>query len=256
MRLIEDGEMPGDENMARDEALVVSVARGFTPALRLYSFRPYCITIGRFQEFPGSIDVDFCKRNGIDIVRRPTGGLAILHHLDFTYSVVLPFDGNYSSRREAFKLIAKGVVASLKNLGIEASIVEHETPREKKSTWCFVSEFGVDIEWMGRKICGSAQRVFSDSILQHGTLFFDIDEKLMESLTQGSLASKDKPFCSMGEAAGRNFEWEEVTRAFISGFSKTIGISFFCATFGQFEKEKAEELKQIRYSRREWLHCL
>ena len=86
-RLLVDGDHPGALNMARDVALMESVARGAEPGLRLYGWCPPCLSLGRHQG-PAAADPAFCRRHGIDLVRRPTGGRAVLHHLELTYALV------------------------------------------------------------------------------------------------------------------------------------------------------------------------
>ncbi len=89
-RLILDGNLPGSLNMARDMAVLETVSAGDSPpTLRLYGWNPPCLTIGKHQGLD-AVDLDFCRREGIDVVRRPTGGRALLHHLELTYSVVAP----------------------------------------------------------------------------------------------------------------------------------------------------------------------
>src|SRR5947209_2116371 len=89
-RLLHSGCASGDRNMALDDALLDSAARGaIPPTLRFYGWSPPAVSLGRFQD-PGGIDIAYARARGWDVVRRPTGGRAVLHHLELTYSIILP----------------------------------------------------------------------------------------------------------------------------------------------------------------------
>jgi lipoate-protein ligase A len=96
-RLIIDGDLPGANNMARDVAILDAVAEGESPpTLRLYGWDPPCLSLGRHQGVDAA-DLSFCRAQGIDVVRRPTGGRALLHHLELTYSVTAPHGAGRSA---------------------------------------------------------------------------------------------------------------------------------------------------------------
>lgn len=240
--------------MARDEALALHSVRGAT--LRAYRFEPPAITVGRFQRFPGGIDTRACAREGIDVVRRPTGGLAILHMNDFTYSVVAPAEGTGAAERDRhFDLIADSLLAALDNLGIEAVQVRHESRQVDSGDWCFQGVFGVDLEWRGRKICGSAQRLFAGSVLQHGSMFLSGPGDKPERISRGGApaVSKKARFATLEEAAGRVVRWSEVLEALRKGFVTALGIALEPCEMSVEEVEEARRLAVAKYSKKRWL---
>lgn len=251
-----DRSLRGCTNMARDEALAVGVAGGAPPALRVYRFEPPAISIGRFQEIGWEIDQETCREEGVEVVRRPTGGLAILHADDFTYSVTIPSgDVGLAARERCFNGVAAGILESLRRVGVSARQSRHGGTGEAASIWCLQSAFGVDLELDGKKICGSAQRLFPRSILQHGTLFLKDNRELLNRITRvGSLAGERTGplFVTLAEACGREIVWEEVKAAFQEGFAGALGIKLEDGALGEEEEALARRLLVNKYGRESW----
>ena len=258
-RFIDDGEHSGAFNMARDEAVARSVCLGSPPTLRVYRFMPAAISIGRFQRVYGCIDLAACEREKIEVVRRPTGGLAILHMDDFTYSVSLPRQkGTMDSRDRYFALIAGGILEALLQLGVEGRLVSHREKGVQSSPWCFDGAFGVDIEWRGRKICGSAQRLYEKSVLQHGSFFLAVNRALFEDIDEkchgvAKTGQRTNTFVSLPEAAGRAVTWEQFSLAFQEGFSKFLLCELAQGRLSKNEELLAEILYEKKYASCDWL---
>lgn len=257
-RFIDDGEHSGAFNMARDEAMAMSAGPGFPPTLRVYRFKPAAVSIGRFQPVSGFIDLETCKRENIDIVRRPTGGLAILHLDDFTYSLSLPRrHGVPIARDRYFALIASGILEALLQIGITGRLTSHRGKEVQPSAWCFEGTSGVDIEWRGRKICGSAQRMFKEAVLQHGSLFLRAQPDLLDSIAlEGQRVAKavqrEYAFVSLPEAAGRAVTWEHVSEAFREGFSRSLSVAIQPGRLSKREELLAERLYEAKYAMNDW----
>ena len=255
-RLLIDGAMSGAENMARDEALARCAGSDAPAVLRTYSFHPPTITIGRFQRVPPAIDLEACALCDISVVRRPTGGLAILHANDFTYSVTMPSLGSGTSERDkVFGMVAGAVIAALDNLGIQAHQVPHGKGARGRGDWCFEGVFGVDLEWRGRKICGSAQRSMAGCILQHGSLFLREPDTRVRSIVTSTEPARwgEAPFVTIGEAAGKDCTWEQVLAAFQNGFERALGIVLKPDGLSPQEERLARQLAADKYWDNEWL---
>ncbi len=260
IRVILDGSSTGYENMAKDEALLLLSASLDTPVLRLYNFHPPCISIGRSQQYPGELNVEKCAEKGIDIVRRPTGGLSILHMNDFTYCVVLPAQKKDSRFDLAsFALVSRGIVRALSILGIKAEVAVRKMKYEKGYQWCFQSVFGIDIEWKGNKICGSAQRVGKNGILQHGTMIIsrpDIsfaDLTLRNKITGSPRSSGENYFVTLEESGIPNCDYYSISKAFILGFQEVLKVEALLDHFRPDEIELSEELTAGKYMNESWL---
>ena len=126
-RLIVDGSLPGARNMARDVAMLEAVIAGQAPpSVRLYGWSPSCLTLGRHQGLD-AVDLAFCAGEGIDVARRPTGGRAVLHHLELTYAVVAPLGAVLpSALQEAYRRLCAGLVRGMSSLGIAAELTGGE----------------------------------------------------------------------------------------------------------------------------------
>ena len=242
--------------MARDEATALCAGQGLTEAtLRAYRFKPPAVTIGRFQNFPGGIDLDACALEHISVVRRPTGGLAILHIEDFTYSVVVPTTGAGPGVRDHyFDLVAGAIIEALGALGIAARQVRHKAGG-LRGAWCFEGVFGIDLEFDGRKICGSAQRMFSGAVLQHGSLFLTDSGGTLDRLT-GACAgdvARGANFITLGEAAPGRVTWEQVLDAFVNGFERALDVVLKPGMLTPEEESLARRLLVEKYTDEAWL---
>ncbi len=172
-RLIVDEPATGAENMAVDEAITQGIAAGLVaPTLRFYAWSPPCVSMGRNQAASG-IDLGRCAARGYDVVRRPTGGRAILHTDEMTYSIVASPDNRLMQGYvlDSYLRISHGLVAGLRSLGIDAQ----EAPGTNRagpdvSAACFEVPSAYEIVAGTRKILGSAQARRSTSVLQHGSL--------------------------------------------------------------------------------------
>src|SRR5512145_3061472 len=124
-RFLDSGPASGARNMAIDEGLLAEAAAGKAPPLlRLYTWSPPAVSLGRFQDAAGSVNAGACRERGIDIVRRITGGRAVLHDQELTYSVIAPADGLFPDDvLGTYKMIAAALLAGLRNLGIAAEMV-------------------------------------------------------------------------------------------------------------------------------------
>lgn len=174
-RIIDTGYNTGSFNMDYDLELAAGCRSG-SAVLRFYGWQPYCISLGANQRME-EINTEKAQKDGIDIVKRPTGGRAILHARELTYSVILPADCGLSSN-EIYRLISLSLVEGLRNFDKGLSEVELETIqpdfgsllKTPSGTACFASTAKSEVKFRGRKLIGSAQRKLNRSILQHGSL--------------------------------------------------------------------------------------
>jgi lipoate-protein ligase A len=174
-QFIDSGFNPGKTNMDVDLQLANSCNPG-EMVLRFYRWNPYCISLGANQKIE---DIDLAKadQDNIDVVYRPTGGRAILHAEELTYSVIYPITENISSRNiyhEINLALIKGL--SIYNSNLSALELETQQPnfpsvyKEQFSTLCFAVPAKSEIKYYGKKVVGSAQKKLKSSILQHGSI--------------------------------------------------------------------------------------
>lgn len=171
LRVIRDGARAGEYNMRRDAELLAQHRPGDAPILRLYRWTPPAITIGYHQD-ESDFDHEAAARDGLDIVRRPTGGRAILHAEELTYSVTGTSPGPLfgDSLHSAYELINQALLRFLLSLGIRADISDGESRDDARGLVCFKSAGRHEIRVDGRKLIGSAQRRTNGVFLQHGSI--------------------------------------------------------------------------------------
>lgn len=218
MRLFVDGHLRGPENMARDEALLEEGE----PTLRLYGWRPATVSLGRAQT-EADIDAPLARSWGMDVVRRATGGGAILHNeAEVTYAVVLPFDhpGLPRDISGSFAFLSQGVVLALRDLGLPAEI--ESVPDNTRETLCYVRKQGTNVMVHGRKISGGAQRRNGAAVLQHGTLIVERDEERMARLFRTPLDDIGARVTSL-TAEGVHVSREKLVESLLRGFGRALG---------------------------------
>ena len=176
---IDTGENTGSFNMQFDEDSARALLDGSgVPSVRLFRWKPWAISLG-FNQDISNIDVERCTINGIDVVRRPTGGRAVFHAEELTYSVAMPANGK--TVLEIYNEISKALVKGLRLFGVNVTLSRsqpdlREHYKNPSSIPCFTASARYEIEWRGKKLVGSAQRRFRNQttgeevILQHGSI--------------------------------------------------------------------------------------
>jgi len=250
-RLIVDGNPPGAVNMARDMAILEAVSAGESPpTLRLYGWDPPCLTLGKHQQLD-AVDLDFCRREGIDVARRPTGGRALLHHLELTYSVIAPLGKPPlpTSLQDAYRLICGGLVHACRSLGINADLtgsdVNLRLPNPTSTIPCFKAPAEGEVVVAGRKLIGSAMRAHSGCILQHGAILLDWDGRLQAGamgLANDSLLRPSVTTCTdeLVQQIGRT----DIEPAIIRSMADTLNLSVTHEPLSDDEIEREHELSE------------
>jgi lipoyl(octanoyl) transferase len=172
-RLLDTGALSASFNMAIDEAVLQLHARGESPpTLRFYQWHPPAVSLGALQRQPG-FDLGACRRLGLDVVRRSTGGRAVLHQNDLTYSIVSGTEeGMPLTLAGAYRLLCRGLLAGFHLLGVEAELGQ-EKVRTDQPDVCFLRSLIGDIVCRGKKFVGSAQTWSGSSLLQHGSILLE-----------------------------------------------------------------------------------
>jgi lipoate-protein ligase A len=215
--------------MAADEALLDAVAAGAPPALRLYRWVPPALSLGRFQP-DDDVDVEACRRLGVQVVRRPTGGQGLLHGADLTYAVVMPRPGGAAGGVDAvYSWIAGALIGGLALLGVDAAIARHDGP---VGPVCFAGQQGADLRVGHRKVCGSAQVRRDGAVLQHGSILLGrlpFDETDVLRPRPGAPAvtrARLRDATTTLEELGAPTDPRIVADALVVGFATTLDVEF------------------------------
>lgn len=244
--------------MAVDEALVEAVDAGQSaPVLRLFRWAPPCLSLGFAQPFSAA-DATFCSANGVDIVRRPTGGRAVLHHLELTYSVAAPLGTPPFTQdlQAAYHLICQAIVTGLRRVGAPAELASATPaglPRPTEAIPCFVGPASGEVVASGRKLVGSAMRRHRGAILQHGSILEAWDGPLQA----GCLGLADDSglrgaVITLAELLGVAPVPPDLVRELVCGFEITLGVSLRPASLSEQERNRAGFLARERYGHERW----
>lgn len=249
-RLIPAQPVPGSANMALDAALLHEAGRcGFPPTLRFMQWEPPALSLGRFQPLE-QVDLEACRREGIDVVWRPTGGEAVLHKDEFTYTVVLPVDMDKpDSVIDAYEMICGAVAAAFARLGMDVCLMRRAPEGAVTHGSCFANAGTSDLVHGGVKVCGSAQARKGGGLLQHGSVLLRDNAAVLYRLLRldGEVRARGEAkfrsgclnLAEVGLAPSR----EEMEDAFESGFREAFEVDFVTQPYSASEAECARRIE-------------
>lgn len=263
-RLLDTGYRSAAENMAIDEALQRAHGRGeVPPTLRFYGWDPPAVSIGYFQSMSGEVDLAACRERGYGYVRRPTGGRAIFHHVELTYSVVIREDLLPGTVLETYQVLAAGLLSGLRALGAPAEMAAGEKdPRlagGEASPACFDVPSAYELVVGGRKVIGSAQTRREGTILQHGAILLDLDADTLFAVLKVSPAIRDRALAHLRQRAtglravlGRTVSYAEAAAAFTTGFATALDLDLRPGALLPAERAAAAQLVAEKYGSDDW----
>jgi lipoate-protein ligase A len=264
-RLLVTPPAKGAWNMAVDETLLEAVGDNQSlSCLRLYAWEPACLSIGYAQPC-GDIDHQRLSELGWDWVRRPTGGRAILHTDELTYSVMAPTNEPRVAGGvlESYQRLSRALLAALHFLSIPASAnpIQVADNGSKTQPACFEVPSNYEIVLRGKKLVGSAQSRRKEGVLQHGTLplFGDLT-RITQALRYSSEAKRKKAArrlldhaTTVESAIGQRIEWPAATQAFIEGFQTELNLELIRTDLSEKETIRAQQLVEEKYANPSWL---
>ena len=253
MRIITQGTNHAFFNMAIDEAISEAVRQKLSPpTLRLYQWDRPSLSIGYFQKV-SDIDIGYCDKKGYPVVRRQTGGRAILHDSELTYSISTSESSLFNgSLLENYTVISNAIISGLELNGIDAMIsFKKKRNTGHKNPACFKAVSYGEITVEGRKIVGSAQKRYKNGFLQHGSILLSFNAgELCNALGCGDTASFRDIGAIKDYAPGISFN--DLERSLKESFEETLGIKMIPDSPTEFEQNLAEELVLRKYSTKEW----
>jgi lipoyl(octanoyl) transferase len=253
-RLLDTSPAPGAWNMALDAALMDSVRAGGAPVLRFYRWSPCCLSLGRNQPARERYDLEALRARGFEVVRRPTGGRAVLHDRELTYSVILP-DSLLGGPRRSYATINRALVRGLRRLGVAAEL----QPRGRRAAVpsllpCFREPAEGEVVVGGRKLVGSAQFRERHVLLQHGSLLLENDQATVGGLLREPSAAEppdDASPATLRELLGAPPSWKTLTRALAKGWTEELRVRLLPAEPSPQEEARATELA-VHYADPAW----
>lgn len=256
-RFLNTGLQDGYTNMAIDEVLTTkTVPADKSSIFRVYGWKPYAISLGYNQD-RNELNLKKCKRDGIDVVRRPTGGRAVFHAEEITYSVIIPKDSAFFSQDilTTYNRISQGLLAGLQLAGVKAELVERFAEGAEKSSAyknnipCFSHSAKYEIAVQNKKLVGSAQRRYENAILQHGSILVgkyhlrlaEYIQQLNEEQAQNFKNAMERKTISISEILQANISSDKLIWALKTGFQQHFQIHFF---EGQLTSQEKSEIKK------------
>jgi lipoate-protein ligase A len=251
--------------MAVDEAVLESVGQNRVPAtLRLFAWQPPCLSLGYAQPV-SDVDITALQLNGWGIVRRPTGGRAILHTDELTYSVIAPLKEErvYGSIIESYRRLSQALLEALQLIGLPARAdKDHTLPENIKSSGpvCFEVPSNYEITFDGKKLIGSAQARRREGVLQHGSLPLTGDlARITTALVFPDEAARTTAGQRLLERAvtvenciHRLVTWQEAAQAFQTGFERALNLVLLSSALTPWEEQRAAELVAKKYGHPVW----
>jgi lipoate-protein ligase A len=256
----------GPWNMAVDEAILEATMQGESPpTLRLYAWEPACLSLGYSQPYQ-DVDLHSLEAQGWDLVRRPTGGRAILHTDELTYAVIGPATEPrlIGSVLESYRRLSEALLAALHRLELPAEA--NAQPQiigssDEKGPVCFEVPSNYEITVGGKKLIGSAQARRKDGVLQHGSLplFGDlgrIASALVFPTPQDRAAAAERIYnraITVEKVLGSAIPWDSAAQAFVEAFQEVLNLEFAQAsTLTPAESARAAELVRAKYGHPGW----
>ena len=262
--IIEPDFQNGPNNMAIDGAILESVAKGRQPpTLRLYGWRPMCLSLGYGQRTRDA-DMGRLQAHGWHLVRRPTGGKAILHGDELTYSLSLPLAHPLAAANviESYRRISRGLLQTLRNLGLRAAS-EHQAADHQGQTQgpvCFDISSPYEITVNQRKVIGSAQLRRRGGLMQHGAIPLSGDiARICDALTFDSPQARQlhkqklrRHAATLADALGHPLSWTEAAAALERGFCQAFQLAMTRGRLSDDEERRRAALLTERFDNPAW----
>jgi lipoate-protein ligase A len=262
-RLLNTGSADGATNMARDEAILTAVTEGRSPpTLRFFAWQPPCLSIG-YNQAMEEVDITACQQAGVDVVRRPTGGRAILHTDELTYSIVAPQDEPQVAGGvvESYRRLSAGLVRGLRLLGVDVAQAGAGHGQDADvSAACFDAPSAYEVTAGGKKLVGSAQVRRRGAVLQHGSLPLQGDitricrylvvpsEGRRQALRQELWARAT----SLELVLERLVLFAQVVEALVRGFSEALNLYLEPGELSQHELALVQRFRREKYTAEAW----
>jgi lipoate-protein ligase A len=253
----------GAWNMALDEAILEHIGRGESiPTIRLYAWDPPCLSLGQAQPF-ADVDMARLMERGWEVVRRATGGRAILHTDELTYSVIAPNEEPRVAGTvlESYNRLAQALLLAVKELELPVEMKEGRVNNGSvPNPVCFEVPSTYEITVDGKKLIGSAQARKKEGVLQHGSLPLLGDlARICQALAFENEAARETASkrlldraTTVKSALGRQVSWEAAAQAFIHAFEAQLGLSFVKGNLSESESKRTEELVKEKYDHPSW----
>jgi lipoate-protein ligase A len=245
---------PGSWNMAVDDFLFRSLSDEPQTFLRFYRWKRPTASLGYSQDIRKVLDVEYCQKHGIDIVRRMTGGKLVLHSREVTYSLCSSDSGTFTSTiADSYRLVSQALMRGLEKMGLRPCLADAPPLSYVRGNLpCFSFPARDEVEVDGKKIIGSAQKRTGSKFIQHGSIPLKEDDRLLETI---SLLEKNKGevrMASLSQALGRQVRFDRAVECLTSGISEFFNVELAPKEFNAGERKLISEIEKERYASKDW----
>lgn len=246
----------GSYNMAVDDFLFEGLGREPVTFIRFYSWKRPTVSIGCSQNIREVLDLEYCKKNRIDIVRRITGGKLVLHHNEVTYSIcssdVKAFTPSLSG---SYKKISEALITGLRKLDIPAYLAgDNNSSYSRSSLPCFSYPARNEIKVKERKIVGSAQKRSAYKFLQHGSIPLESDNQLLQSISLLDEKNGEIRMITASQAARRKIDYFLLVKNLILGIEEFFDVKLHPMEFSREQKKIIRNLQKKRHENADWIY--
>ncbi len=253
-RLISRPSQAGWFHMAADDLLATTFSSDYSAIISTYQWSPSAVSLGYHQTLD-DVDAVACRDRGWDIVRRPTGGRTLLHDGDLCYSIVVPIENNhYVQLRSLYSKVAESVVSVFNDLGLQAT---YSQPKRKQSNddlssmrLCLESNVRGEVLINGKKIAGASQRIYQNTILQHGSILINGIPEAIAQIIPHSIDKRkrvaqflQRDACSLDQLLDSPITFESFEKLLIDSIGQQFNMIM---TDSKFTMEEVEMIKTRR----------
>jgi lipoate-protein ligase A len=244
----------GAFNMAVDEYLFRQLDKDPRTTVRFYRWERPTVSLGYSQRVEDILDLEYCRQNGIDVVRRITGGKLVLHWREITYSLVSSDTAAFSpTLAESYKQISAALILGLEKMGMRARLAGPPPSSYSRGNMpCFAYPARDEIEIDGRKIVGSAQKRVGEKFLQHGSIPLRGDEGILDRVSLSRESDSGMKMISILEALGKEADAGWVVERLADGVAEYFDIHFESLIFSTADEKSIQQIQEKRYANEAW----
>ena len=250
--------LAGSLNMAIDDFLFRSLSSEPQTFLRFYRWERPTVSLGYSQDNRKAVDVEYCQKQGIDIVRRMTGGKLVLHHKEVTYSLCSSDKETFtSSLTDSYRLISQALMRGFEKMGLKSYLADAPPDSYVRGNLpCFSYPARNEIEVEGKKIVGSAQKRSGSKFIQHGSIPLEEDEGFLGPVSFLKKNDSKGRMISLSRALGKKVGFDWTVERLTSGISEFFKVNFKPKVFDTEEKEAISKIQEEQYANKDWTYRL
>ena len=254
--IVDKKPLSGSLNMAVDDFLFRSLSSDPQTCLRFYRWERPTVSLGYSQDIQKVVDVEYCQNQGIDIVRRMTGGKLVLHHKEVTYSLCSSDKETFTSTlADSYRLISQALMRGLKKMGLKSYLADSPPNSYVRGNLpCFSYPARDEIKVEGKKIVGSAQKRAGSKFIQHGSIPLEEDEGFLGPVSFLKKNDSKGRMISLSRALGKRISFDWTVERLTSGISEFFKINFKRKIFDAEEKELISKIQKERYANKNWTY--